>query len=206
MNILQLDHLNLDAGHLCLDFANTAEWHASDQPDEKLKGYSDLVGWAQQAGLITELQASKFLQEGARHPAESIATLQKAINFREAVYRVFSAIAHRQAPNAADLVILNQVLLEALAQVQIVQTPDGFGWGWNYCEEALDWMLWPVAKSAAELLTSGELARVGECADDRGCGYLFFDTSRNRSRRWCDMKSCGNRAKAKQHYRRQQSE
>jgi predicted RNA-binding Zn ribbon-like protein len=65
-------------------------------------------------------------------------------------------------------------------------------------------MLWPVARSAADLLTSAEeLARVGQCADDRGCGWLFFDTSRNHSRRWCAMKDCGNRAKARRHYRRQ---
>jgi len=55
-------------------------------------------------------------------------------------------------------------------------------------------------------LTSEELDRVRECADDRGCGYLFMDTSRNRSRKWCDMRGCGNRAKAQRHYRRTQAE
>jgi predicted RNA-binding Zn ribbon-like protein len=63
-------------------------------------------------------------------------------------------------------------------------------------------MLWPIAREAANLLTSKDIKRMGECADDRGCGYLFFDTSRNHSRRWCSMESCGNRAKAQRHYQR----
>ena len=67
-----------------------------------------------------------------------------------------------------------------------------------------DRILWPVARSAGELLISDKLDRVRQCADDRGCGYLFVDTSRNRSRRWCSMESCGNRAKAHRHYQRQQ--
>ncbi|MCB0153982.1 MAG: CGNR zinc finger domain-containing protein, partial [Anaerolineae bacterium] len=55
--------------------------------------------------------------------------------------------------------------------------------------------------SAAELLTSDRLNRVGQCAGE-SCGWLFLDTTRNHSRRWCEMEHCGNRAKAKRHYRR----
>ena len=68
-------------------------------------------------------------------------------------------------------------------------------------EDALECMLCPVVRDAADLLTSRELERVGRCADER-CGWLFVDTSRNRSRRWCSMESCGNRAKARRHYRK----
>jgi predicted RNA-binding Zn ribbon-like protein len=68
----------------------------------------------------------------------------------------------------------------------------------------LDEMLRPVARSAADWLVSADVDRVRLCADDRGCGYLFVDTSRNRSRRWCSMESCGNRAKARRHYERHQ--
>jgi len=64
-------------------------------------------------------------------------------------------------------------------------------------------MLWPILRSGADLLASEDRERVGQCADDRGCGWLFFDASRNRSRRWCNMEDCGNRAKAKRHYARE---
>jgi predicted RNA-binding Zn ribbon-like protein len=81
-----------------------------------------------------------------------------------------------------------------------------FTLGWAETRDELDGCLLPVVRSAAALLTSPELSRVGECADDRGCGYLFYDETRNRSRRWCDMGSCGNRAKAKRHAGKHQDE
>ena len=77
----------------------------------------------------------------------------------------------------------------------------GFAWRWKR-DDGLDRILWPVAWSAAELLTEGPLARVREYPGDDNCGWLFLDTSRNGSRRWCDMSTCGNRAKARRYYRR----
>jgi len=126
--------------------------------------------------------------------------LERAISLREAIYRVVSAVANGRRAREADLAILNVALPDALARVHVVREADSFAWRWAADETALDRMLWPVARSAADLLTSEKLARVGQCADDRGCGWLFLDMSRNRSRRWCDMKDCGNRAKAKRHY------
>jgi len=52
-----------------------------------------------------------------------------------------------------------------------------------------------VVESAADSLIAGELARVRRCAG-ADCGRVFFDGTRNAARRWCDMASCGNRAKA----------
>jgi predicted RNA-binding Zn ribbon-like protein len=86
----------------------------------------------------------------------------------------------------------------------IVSTEEGLAWDWACAEDALDRVLWPVVHDAAGLLTSQELKRVKKCADER-CGWLFFDTSRNHSRRWCSMESCGNRAKARRHYERQRA-
>jgi predicted RNA-binding Zn ribbon-like protein len=91
-----------------------------------------------------------------------------------------------------------------MARSRLIPIKNGFTWDTNGKKDELDWMLKPVVRSAAELLTSDELTRVKECADDKGCGWLFLDKSRNRSRRWCDMKDCGNRAKAKRFYERKQ--
>jgi predicted RNA-binding Zn ribbon-like protein len=102
-----------------------------------------------------------------------------------------------------DLVVLNEVLKDAQCHRRVTQSPQGFAWQWVEVPGGLDQILWPVSRSAADLLTSNLLERVRECADDRGCGYLFIDTSRNRSRRWCSMESCGNRAKVRQHRERQ---
>ncbi|MBI4413448.1 MAG: CGNR zinc finger domain-containing protein, partial [candidate division NC10 bacterium] len=79
-----------------------------------------------------------------------------------------------------------------------------FAWRWTGDGQRLDRMLWAVTRSAADLLTSGELAAVRECEAET-CAWLFMDRSRNRSRRWCDMKACGNRAKARRHYERKKA-
>ena len=196
--------LKLLGGQLSLDFANTADWHASDHPIEFLTSYSDLVAWSQQVGILTDHQAQHLLKEAARRPEDATAVLGQAIALREAIYRIFSAISHGRPPQATDLATFNAELSEALAQSRIVSTAEGFVWDWAGVKDTLDWMLWPVVHDAAGLLTSEELDRVGQCADDR-CGWLFLDTSRNRSRRWCSMEDCGNRAKARRHYERKRA-
>jgi predicted RNA-binding Zn ribbon-like protein len=196
--------LNLKSGRLCLDFANTADWHASDQPEEKLNSYADLVSWSEQVGILTKAEARQLLRKAADHPDDAAMVLEQAISFREAIYRIFSAIAMGASAETADLAILNEALSTALGQLYIVSTSAGFGWEWTAEEADLERILWPVAQSAADLLTSAELRRVGQCADER-CGWLFMDMSRNRSRRWCDMRDCGNRAKARRHYERKRA-
>ena len=124
---------------------------------------------------------------------------------REAIYRIFSGIAQDEEVEDADLGILNGVLSDAMSHLKISKSSGGFTWDWFGSAEAFDQISWPVVRSAAELLNSEQLDRVRHCADDRGCGMLFLDTSRNKSRRWCSMESCGNRAKAKRHYQRAKS-
>jgi predicted RNA-binding Zn ribbon-like protein len=198
--------LNLESGYLCLDFANTAEWHASPHPHERLTGYPELVEWAQQAGLLAAGDAQRLLAEATLRPEEACMALRRAIALREAIYGLFSASANGLPVADGDLETLNETLGAGLAQLKFGYEGTGFVWNWTARTDQLDTMLWPVAISAAELLGSADLRRVGQCADDRGCGWLFFDTSRNRSRRWCDMKDCGNRAKARRHYQRIKSE
>jgi predicted RNA-binding Zn ribbon-like protein len=197
------DRLSLLGGRLGLDFANTADWHASDQPVEFLTSYRELVAWSRHVGILTEHQVQHLLNEGARRPTDATAVLARAIALREAIYRIFSAVSHGHGPRAADLAVLNAELTTALAQSRIVPAAEGFVWAWAGRDDALDRMLWPVVHDVADLLTSGDLDRVGQCADDR-CGWLFVDVSRNRSRRWCSMEACGNRAKARRHYQRSQ--
>ena len=191
-------------GRLCLDFANTADWHASGQPVEFLTSYAELVGWGQHASILTEAEAQRLLEGAGRRPVEASAVLARAIALREALYWLLSALSHGLEPQAEDLAIFNAELSRVRAQSQIVLTAEGFSWGWLDDADALDRLLWPVVRDAAELLTSEELHRVGQCLDDR-CGWLFLDLSRNHSRRWCSMKGCGNRAKARRHYRRSQA-
>jgi predicted RNA-binding Zn ribbon-like protein len=191
-------------GHLSLAFANTVAWRASDSPEEGLASYRDLVSWGQQARILTDHQAEQLLNEAARRPREATAVLERAITLREAIYRIFSALSGGHPPEAADLAKLNAELSHAMGRSQIVPRDEDFAWEWVDADGLLDRMLWAVVRDAADLLTSDDLNRVRECAGD-GCGWLFFDRSRNRSRRWCAMEDCGNRAKARRFYERRRA-
>jgi predicted RNA-binding Zn ribbon-like protein len=194
---------SLTGGKLCLDFVNTAEnrQHPITPEKEHLTGYKALVAWGEQAGVLEDGQARRLLTLAAARPDEAAQVLARAIALREAIYGLFSAVARGAAPPAGDLERLNAALAEGLAQARLTLAGEEVVWAWDETP-ALDRVLWPVARSAAELLTSEERERVRECAG-KDCTWLFLDTSRNRSRQWCDMQSCGNRAKAKRHYQKQ---
>ena len=193
---------DIDAGRLPLDFVNTAEWHASDQPHEMLQDYSDLVAWSEDAQLLSKSEAADLLSNAVQTPQEAAIALKNAVALRDVIYRILSAAAIRKAINQSDLSKFNQALAKGLENTKIAATTNGFEWAWDKSDQAFNQMLWPILRETAELLTSPDITQVGQCADDRGCGYLFYDTSRNHSRRWCSMDSCGNRAKAKRHYQR----
>jgi predicted RNA-binding Zn ribbon-like protein len=154
--------------------------------------------------VLSAGEAERLLHEAERRPREAEETLSQARALREAIYDIFSAEAAGARPHDNDLAALNTALVGALAHARLVSTEHGIEWGWEPLPDALDRMLWPVARSAADLLTSDDLERVTECASD-SCGWLFMDMSRNHSRRWCDMSDCGNRAKAKRHYERKRA-
>jgi predicted RNA-binding Zn ribbon-like protein len=194
--------LTLLAGELCLDFANTAEWHASEDPYEHIDTYHDLVDWAEHAGAIEAESAERLRHQAAADPKGASRVLGDAIELRETMYRVFAAIATNKNPTESDLESISLAFSRALGNGQLSPEDDAYGWHWVGGDAALDRPLFPLLRSAVNLLTSEELDRVGQCADDRGCGWLFLDMSRNRSRRWCDMEDCGNRAKAKRYYER----
>ncbi|MDH4219612.1 MAG: ABATE domain-containing protein [Candidatus Aminicenantes bacterium] len=197
-----VEDIDLIGGKLCLDFSNTADWHARENPQENLNTYNDLVRWSLRAGILSEGDVQKLIRRAKRKPSESEKVLRRAIELREAIYRIFSSVAAGSLPKKEDLSVLSRNLSKTMAQSRIIPVKNGFLWDTKGDKDALDWILNPIVRSAADLLASDELNRVKQCADDRGCGLLFLDSSRNRSRRWCDMKDCGNRAKARRFYKR----
>lgn len=194
----------LIAGRLCLDFANTVDWRTTGDPQDSLQNYSDLVAWSQHAGIVTDQQALRLLEEARRRPQDGSAALAEAMRLREAIYRTLSAVFYGKPVQGGDLGTLNAALAHMLARSQIVDRARGFSWEWAGPDDALDRPLWPVVRDALDLLTSDDLWRVGVCAGD-GCGWLFLDKSRNHSRRWCAMGDCGNRAKARRYYERRRA-
>lgn len=167
-------------GHVALDFINTvggrthtsANRYSVDR--ERLENLGD---WAAEAGIKTR---------------RSSTSLDRAIAFRETLYRIFKAVIEQRRPDPKDSELLNRELAEARTHEKLafVNGMPSFTW-----DEAPD-PLWIIARAAAELLTSPDIARVRACGGE-SCGWLFLDTSRNRSRQWCDMGDCGNIAKVR---------
>lgn len=193
----------LGAGAVCLDFANTVDSRPTAEPRELLGDYDDLVRWSVQSEVLTSSQARRLVAEAGRRGGQAASVLRRARELREAIFEIFSAIARETPPPEDALRVLNRRLPAAFERLRLDADGAGFRWGWED-DDALDRMLWPVVRSAAELLTSDDLDRVRECAADN-CAWLFLDRSKNHSRRWCDMAVCGNRSKVRRFRRRSRS-
>jgi predicted RNA-binding Zn ribbon-like protein len=191
---------DLVGGRLCLDYCNTAGDRTGVR-EERFTGYPDVVGWAWRAGVLNAEEAGRLTRLGSRNPTEALLVHERALRLRESLRTVFGTLAAGRRIRSGMLGALNLELASAMARSQVVPTDQGFTWLWAEGGKALDSMLWPVARSAADLLTEGPLDAIRAC-EGRGCGWLFLDTSRNRTRRWCTMQVCGNRAKARRHHER----
>jgi predicted RNA-binding Zn ribbon-like protein len=192
---------DFSAGRLCLDFVNTAGGTRA-KPKEHLNAYPDLVAWGRQAGLLSDQEAQRLARGARRCPDDAAQTLADAVQLRETMFRIFTTAADSKPQRPEDMQLLNATLARALAQVRLDTTAEGCVRVWAGDGDQLDRMLWPVLRSAMDVLTSAEeRGRIHKC-ESPSCDWLFLDASRNHSRRWCDMKSCGNRAKARRYYER----
>jgi predicted RNA-binding Zn ribbon-like protein len=182
------------AGSACLDLANTVSGRLHDRHSDRLRTYDDLLAWSVQAGLISTRRARQ-LRAAAKRDAPRIAEIfRRTTALREAIYAIFSSVAHRKTIPPTALATLNRELTEAMTNVRLVPHKRKFNWQLPPEVCGLYLPLQVIARNAAELLTSGHLDQIRECAGET-CGWLFLDHTRNHSRLWCDMRACGNREK-----------
>jgi predicted RNA-binding Zn ribbon-like protein len=198
----------LRGGVVSLDFVNTVGWRLAEYPSEYLGSYGDLLDWGRQAGLLALEEAEGLSRRATLDPEGARETLSRALALREALHRMISGAIAGESQNESDLSALNRELSIALSHLRVIAADGAYGWGWDRSgddgEARLDSPLWPVAQSAAELLTSERLGRVKLCAGE-GCGWIFLDESRNSSRRWCDSRDCGNRERVRRHLARKRA-
>jgi predicted RNA-binding Zn ribbon-like protein len=188
MRHLPIGEAKLIGERLCLDFTNTVGGrNGSEIIFEKLKTYDDLVAWSVHAGILDTKDAKKLNKKSSQ------SVVKRALRLREAIYRICVAVLKNEAPNAKDLTLLNDEIREARNHEFI---DSKFQLRSKSSDKDVDQMLWPVALSAAQLLTSSDLKRLQQC-ESENCGWLFVDTSKNHTRQWCDMSDCGNRAKVR---------
>lgn len=184
----------LIGGNAALDLVNTLDWRFREAGSEELvESYSDLLAFAEQSGLVTTRQARRLLRETDETKAGKV--LSAARELREAAAEIFYAALEGGNPSAASIAKLETSFKTARAQQRLMEDRSGLRWEWP-AEVSPELPLWQLALSAEKLLTSDRLSMLRACAK-QDCRWLFLDTSKNHTRRWCDMKLCGNRMKAR---------
>jgi predicted RNA-binding Zn ribbon-like protein len=191
-------------GNPCLDFADTVDNRTSNHPQELLTDYGRLLQWAEEARVISAKTAERLRHLASHEPGQALATLRTSVKLRDAIYLIFSAVAQRQMVPSTALANLNKAVGQAAQHSRLVYASRRFTWEWIDPGSNLDSMLWPVSQAAAELLSGEDIGYVRQCASE-DCSWLFLDKTKNHRRRWCDMKSCGNRDKARRYYQRQKA-
>jgi len=199
------DHeIELAGGALALDFANTVGGTHVRPTHDHLRSYADIVRFTEMADGLDAQTAQRLARRAQQDPRRAAAVYELGIALREAIWSVFSALASGEVPREVDLGLIGDAAAAGRARERLVYDRNGVGWSLPADGDALERPLWEVACSAADLLTSPELDRVKECASTT-CEWVFLDRSKNRSRRWCDMSDCGNRAKARRFHAKKQA-
>jgi predicted RNA-binding Zn ribbon-like protein len=185
----------LVAGHPALDFVNTLDWRfRSGDPEELLTSYEALLRFAAQSELITAKQARRLLRATSGSEAKRVLTESKEL--REALAEVFYSGLDGTVPNPGPLKVLERYFKAARSHQKLRWKKMGLAWKWPEMDSDPEIPLWLLSSSAAGLMLSVDAQRVRAC-NSLECRWLFLDTSKNHTRRWCDMRICGNRVKAR---------
>ena len=187
--------LSLVAGKLALDFANTESGRGGTEHLDHLQTAGDLVAWAAHAKIIGGKDAAlaRRLIKGQNKLARHLVARGRSL--RETIYRINSNVVVGKPPAKKLLYSLTVTHAKMLATATLAPHWDNYGWAWHPKNELTAAILGPIALSALDLLIDADFSRIKQCQGNH-CGWLFFDSTKNRSRQWCDMSVCGNRAKA----------
>jgi predicted RNA-binding Zn ribbon-like protein len=185
-------------GHVALDFTNTVG-NRGDDSEEHFNTYADVVSWAETRGVIGRAEAKRLRQEAARRAAAAAEALASVRSLRESLYHALATAASGRTPAATDLARINAAVGASFSgahlrphggRLELRFAPDD---GATRLDEPITT---PVVRAAIDMLTTDAIRRVRRCADS-SCAWLFTDTTRSGTRRWCDMKVCGNRNKVR---------
>ena len=192
---------DLTANCLCLDFANTVDKRSSAQPEDKLSGFEALVAFGQQTGIFSRAEARELREPGKTSPEEAARVFRQAVELRELVFRILSAVVSGREVPEEDAKALNGALYELNSSMVVMPVRGQLEWRTVEKNGRAARLIGKIVRSVVEVLTSEDIERVRKCAADT-CWWLFLDRSRSHNRRWCEMRTCGSRQKAKAYYRR----
>ncbi|WP_165820156.1 CGNR zinc finger domain-containing protein [Microvirga sp. KLBC 81] len=196
--------LPLVGGILALDFTNTSSGRGSEAHLDHIRTTEHLILWAVHSGILAGQDAERIRMTLARDKQKQTELLVEALDVRELIYRIASRIASKSEPSKRDLARLRDEFRVLLEPASLDHMGDG-RYDWSFPEKPVtSSIIGPIVLSAVEMLRQGQLDRLKQCPGrDGDCGWLFFDRTKNASRRWCEMSVCGNRAKVRRHRERQ---
>ena len=181
-------------GTLALCFVNTASSRRGRVCD-----YAGLLAWGAQHGALSSGEATRLERCAVDQPEETAETFEEAERLRLLLSEIFNALADRKPPSSEAIEAFNGHLARTLPPRRLVRSKTGLRPDWATSRDDLTRPLWRVVSSAFATLKSEDSARLARCAGE-GCGILFLANNPGRPRKWCDMKTCGNRAKARRRY------
>ena len=185
----------LIGGHPALDLVNTLDWRFRDNgPEELLSSYDDLLRFAAQSNLVTGKQIRAMLRDCTQAAAAD--ALVSCRELREAAAEIFYAAVDSGTPATSQIKIIERYFKQAREHQRLAWSGSRLAWEWAASEYRPDLPVWTLSIGTACLLLSDEMRLLRAC-EKPDCRWLFLDTSKNHSRRWCDMKICGNRMKAR---------
>lgn len=193
--------LSLDGGALCFHFINTVNAWRGPNLHEYLGCYEDLIAWCRKVDILNEAQRAALLQYAIQNETAATAALDKLKRTRETLYHFFSAIAENDGITITATVLekFNKALTNALSRLQFEKTDTGISAILKQEDTDLMAPLWTVMKSAYDVLTNEEHARIKECET---CGWIFLDHTKNNKKRWCSPLTCGTTDKSKRYYQK----
>ena len=189
------------AGHLALDFTNTVTWRRLGLERERLESYADLLTWSGQAGALPTAVLGALRKLARERPRAARLAHRDVLRARADLHALFVAQAFGERPPTRVLAALNRRSREVMSHLALRPFHDRVTVDWDDAVR-FDRPIWPILKAAIDLLSSEECGRLRLCANP-DCGWVFLDQSRKGNRRWCSMRECGSRAKARAYYHRQ---
>jgi len=198
-----LDHgFEYIGGDLSTDFINTKSGRINGDGHEHVQTYADVVAFVREAGLLKPAEAKRLVAAAQARPEKATQLYRRAVALREATFRAYERLIQQKDPAPEDLAVMGAEASKAVGRACFVKSADGFSWDWADTDD-LERPLWPIARAVADVLIHEEnRSLLRECADDT-CAWLFVDRTKNHSRRWCDMNTCGTRNKMREYRERQ---
>jgi predicted RNA-binding Zn ribbon-like protein len=195
-----VENVPLVGGRLCLDFVNTTGDRASSAPRERLTHYADLLTWNERAGILDPRAAGRLRRAASRRRDHAAGALTRARKLREDLYELLSAFVDGRRPITSLVERLAEHWRVAHRNQHLILGQSGLELRIVANESELRDLTSPIVADAVDLLTSDQLTLVRRCAE---CDWLFLDTSKNGTRRWCKS-TCGNRVRSRERYERRQ--